>query len=222
MFVRKTSASMHVKTPQEMLSPNPTSFAADPFGYSTAAWSKWVLAQNADGGLNLDPLKPPTGADLKDPVLWLLQARALTEAARVVIKSEPNMDNVPICVRGVLHCQYCAVGLMLVGYSLEVCLKAMLLLAKGVACYTLEEQKHKHHDLVRLADFVPDLSAKDKAMLRLLTYFVLWAGRYPDPGSGRESEVGSIFEMAEQHRIASPDLFDLAARIARHVQTLTA
>lgn len=213
---------MNVKTQQEMLLPNPSAFASDPFGYSASAWSRWALAQNVEVGRNIDPAKPPTGADLKDPVLWLLQARALTEAARAVIKSEPCVDNVPAGVRGVLHCQYCAVGLMLVGYSLEVCLKAMLLLTKGVERYTLEEQKHKHHDLVRLADFIPELSKKDTAMLRLLTSFVIWAGRYPDPGSGREREVGCILDMAEQHRIVSRDLFDLAARVACHVQNLAA
>jgi hypothetical protein len=153
--------------------------------------------------------------------LWLMQAQALTEAATRIIKSEPEWESVPICLKGVCDSQYCAVGLMLVGYSLEVCLKAMLVLAKGSEVYALAERNHKHHDLVRLAEYVPGLGEKDKAILQELTLFVLWAGRYPDPGSGREKEIERVYTLSEQHRIAARDLFSLAARVMGHVRTLT-
>ena len=212
---------MRAKTPHEMLMPNRNSFRADPFGYSISASSRWALAQHVVGGLDTDPTKPPTTLDLKCPVLWLLQAQALTEAATRVLKTEPEWENVPVCLKGVCDSQYCAAGLMLVGYSLEVCLKAMLVLTKGAEAYALAEKAHKTHDLVKLADLIPGLGEKDKAILEELTLFVLWAGRYPDPGSGREKEIERVFTLTEKHQIAARDLFGLAARVMGHIKTMT-
>ena len=201
--------------------PDRNAFAADPFGYSVLAWQKWAIAQNV-AGFPVDPVKPPTSQDLKSPLLWLSQAHALSEAAAIVLRGQPNLDNFPVFVRGVCDSQYCAVGLMLVGYSLEVCLKTMVILTKGIEAYTVEEKKHRHHDLVKLSNLVPDLSEKDKAILRLLTYFVVWAGRYPDPGSGREAEGEDISALSEKHEIAARYLFRVAARVMDHVKVLTA
>jgi hypothetical protein len=209
-----------VKSLSELLAPNPSAFEADPFGYSGLAWTRWAIAQNM-AGFDVDPETPPTSADLKSPILWLSQAHALSEAAVIVLRGEPNLDHLPIQTRGVCHSQYCAVGLMLVGYSLEICLKAMVILSKGVDAYIEEEKSHRTHDLVKLAALVPKLSAKDRAILKLLTHYLKWAGRYPDPGSGRESEAEMIFTIAEQHQIAGKDLFELSARVMGHVRTLT-
>jgi hypothetical protein len=208
-----------MRSPTEFLAPNRAAFEADPFGYAGLAWTRWAIAQNV-AGFDIDPEKPPTSKDLKSPFLWLSHAHALSEAAANVLRSEPNLGHLPIFTKGVCHSQYCAVGLMLVGYSLEICLKGMLILQKGVDAYTTEERQHKHHDLVRLSEFVPDLNEKDKTTLRLLTYFLVWAGRYPDPGSGREVESQSIFSLSEQHEISGKDLFSLAARVMGHVRTI--
>jgi hypothetical protein len=110
---------------------------------------------------------------------------------------------------------------MLVGYSLEICLKAMLILTKGVEAYTSSEKRYLHHRLEELAEFIPDLDAKDKAILRVLTQFTTWAGRYPDPGSGREDNAEAIFALSERHQVAARDLFALAARVMNHSQKLT-
>lgn len=107
---------------------------------------------------------------------------------------------------------------MLVGYSLEICLKGMTILRKGIDAYAADERAHKHHDLVRLAEFVPDLNEKDKATLQLLTYYLVWAGRYPDPGSGREEQSETIFALSERHQISGKDMFSLAARVMGHAQ----
>ena len=209
---------MHPLLPH--ISPNRNQFEADPFGYSALAWQRWVVAQEI-AGLPGDPTKAPTGEDLKSPILWLSQAHALSEAASAVIRSAPNLQLMPVLTRGVCDSQYCAVGLMLVGYSLEICLKAMLILRLGVETYSAEEREHKHHDLVKLSGFIPNLSEKDSAILALLTHFLMWAGRYPDPGSGRESNATLIFELSEKHQISAKDLFVLAARVMRHVRELT-
>lgn len=209
---------MHPLLPQ--ISPDRNQFAADPFGYSALAWQRWVIAQEI-AGFPGDPTKAPTSEDLKSPILWLSQAHALSEAAATVIRNMPNVEHMPALTRGVCDSQYCAVGLMLVGYSLEICLKAMLILRLGVETYSAEERKHRHHDLVKLASFMPDLSEKDKAILALLTHFLVWAGRYPDPGSGREDNATLIFELSETHQISAKDLFVLSARVMRHVQELT-
>lgn len=192
--------------------PNRNDFENDPFGYSALAWHKWGAAQTI-AGFPVDLSKPPTSDDLKSPVLWLSQAHAMTEAARIVLKNQPEMSHLPNFVRGVCDCQYCAVGLMLIGYSLEICLKAMLIMKKGISVYKSEEKNFQHHQLEKLAKFVPDLSDKDKAILKILTHFVMWAGRYPDPGSRRENNTEEIFELSKKHEIAAKDLFKLAARV---------
>lgn len=208
-----------IRSPAEFLAPNKSAFDADPFGYAGLASMRWAIAQNV-AGLNVDPETPPTSRDLKSPILWLTHAHALSEAAVNVIRAEPNLDHLPVVVQGVCHSQYFAVGLMLVGYSLEICLKGMIIVTKGVDSYVAEERAHKHHDLVRLADFIPELNEKDKATLQLLTYYLVWAGRYPDPGSGREAQAQAIFALSERHQISGRDLFALAARVMRHVQTV--
>jgi len=76
-----------------------------------------ILAQQ---GFPIDPTKPPTPQDLKDPILWLCQANALQEAAVVLVKNEPSFDKMPSSVRGMCDTQYCAVALMLIGYSLDL------------------------------------------------------------------------------------------------------
>lgn len=199
--------------------PNRDGFGSDPFGYSALAWRKWGADQTI-AGFPVDLLKPPTSDDLKSPVLWLTQAHAMSEAARIVLQNQPELAHLPNSVRGVCDCQYCAVGLMLVGYSLEICLKAMLIMKKGIGVYTSEEKKHRHHCLEELAEFVPDLNAKDKAILQTLTHFVVWAGRYPDPGSGREDNAEEIFALSEEHQVAASDLFNLAARVMRYSQQI--
>ena len=216
LFHCKLLGSM-MKSPKELLSPNRDAFAADPIGYSALAWHKWGMAQTI-AGFSVDITKAPTPDDLKSPVLWLTQAHAMAEAARVVLENEPNLSHLSVFTKGVCDCQYCAVGLMLVGYSLEICLKAMLIMRKGIASYTADEPAHKHHRLVELAEFIPELSAKDRAILQALTHFVLWAGRYPDPGSRRLENAEEVFSLAEQHEITAKQLFELAGRVMGHSQ----
>jgi hypothetical protein len=206
---------------EQKLIPNRQAFAADPFGYSAMAWTKWAIMQNM-AGFSVDPEQPPTSYDLKSPVLWLTQAHALSEAATLILRGTPNLEHLPNLMKGVCDSQYCAVGLMLVGYSLEICLKAMLIIKMGVDAYESEERKYKHHKLVELSEFIPNLSEKDKAILALLTNFSLWAGRYPDPGSGRESDVESIFTLSEKYEISAKDLFHLSARVMGYTKDLTA
>ncbi len=170
--------------------PNRDGFNSDPFGYSALAWHKWATAQTI-AGFPVDISKPPTSEDLKSPVLWLTQAHAMAEAARIILQNKPQIDQLPIFVRGVCDCQYCAVGLMLVGYSLEICLKAMLIMKKGIGVYTTEEKKHRNHRLEELAEFVPGLDDKDKVILRTLTHFVTWAGRYPQALCSRIQQLYS-------------------------------
>ena len=204
-----------------MIEPDRDAFAADPIGYSGLAWHKWQTAMLLGGAIS-EPSETPTKEDLKSPVLWLAQANALSEAARVLVESSPSWQSMPPMVRGVCDCQYSAVALMLVGYSLETCLKAMHILTHGVDAYLEREKEYFHHDLVELATFLPSLSEKDRAILQALTHFTMWAGRYPDPGSRRLGHAAEIFDLSEQHQISGRDLFALAARVMKHVQTLTA
>lgn len=202
-------------TPYDSIKPSKEGFALDPLGYSALAWHKWAMAQTL-GGYPVDLEKGPSSEDLKSPVLWLSHAYAMSEAARVLIQGSPNLEPIPENTRGVSHCQYHAVALMLVGYSLEVCLKAMKIIKMGVAEYQVEEKNHYHHNLEKLADFIPNLTEKDKAILKGLSHFVLWAGRYPDPGFSRENHAEEIFVLSERHKISAKELFALVARIMAH------
>lgn len=203
------------------LLPIPNAFEKDPFGYSSLAWVKWAIAQNM-AGFDINPEVVPSSHDLKAPILWLSHAHALSQAAMVVLRANPDLDSLPLLTRSMCDSQYRAVGLMLVGYSLEIALKAMLIIQKGVSGYTEEEKIHRHHKLVKLSEFIPDLDAKDRAILDLLTRFLEWAGRYPDPGSGREADAETIFKISEKYKIAAKDVFGLAARVMAHTKILTA
>jgi len=209
--------SKKVGYPQEYIEPNRSKFAEDPFGYSLFAWHKWGLAREFSG-FSVDLDASPSSDELKSPVLWLTHAHALSKAAEIVLRAEPAFDTMPNLLKGVCDSQYCAVGLMLVGYSLETCLKGMLIIKKGVLQYSEDERSHRHHRLEKLADFVPDLSAKDQAILRTLTQFVIWAGKYPDPGSGQPDKFEEIFSTAEQYQICARDLFTLAGRVMSHAK----
>ncbi len=199
--------------------PNRKKFAEDPFGYSLLAWHKWGWLRELSG-FPVDIASFPNREELKSPVLWLAHAKAMSEAAEVVFRSEPAFDGIPNDLKGVCDSQYCAIGLMLVGYSLEICLKGMLIIQKGVAAYSQDEKTLFHHRLDDLADFVPDLSEKDKVILKTLTHFVTWAGRYPDPGPRGPDSMAEVFQQSEKFRISGRDLFQLAARIMAHAKTV--
>lgn len=203
------------------LKPNREDFGKDPFGYSATARHKWGIATTI-AGFEIDISKPATAEELKNPVLWMSQAHALSEAAVAVLKKEQDFEVMPPSIRSVCDSQYCAVGLMLVGYSLEICLKSMMIIKEGIEGYKKIERKNRHHRLYDLANFVPNLNKKEIAILRCLTHFVYWAGRYPDPGSGREGEAEEVFRISEKHHITSRDLFVLSAKVMKHAQEVTA
>ncbi|CAI1529103.1 HEPN domain-containing protein [Serratia fonticola] len=110
--------------------------------------------------------------------------------------------------------------LWLIGYSLEICLKSMMILKEGIDDYKAIEQKNKHHRLHQLASFIPELSEKELEILKGLTHFVYWAGRYPDPGSGKEHEAEDIFNISEKHQISEKDLFTLSAKVMHHASDI--
>lgn len=202
------------------IAPDRRGFAQDPLGYAALAWHKWTLAQAlATGDFGVLP-KSPGETDFKNALLWLTQAHALSVAARAVISHEPKWETMPVSVRGACDSQYCGAGLMLVGYSLEVCLKAMLILRHGVANYTSDEKKFQHHKLERLAEFLPSLDQKDKAILRALTHYIEWAGRYPDPGGGRDAKFEEVFSLSERHMVSARELFSLAGRVMHYANVV--
>lgn len=196
-------------------------FEADPLGYSALAWHKWGMLATISG-FPVDITKEPTAEDLKNPVLWLSHANTLSEAAVCLIRNVPSFGSLPPDIRTICNSQYHAVALMLVGYSLEVCLKSMLLIRHGVEEFARQEKKNFHHRLRELSAFVPGLSEKDQAILDGLTHFVVWAGRYPDPGTKRTRDALDVFKISETHQINARELFALSARIMRHVRDVVA
>ncbi len=171
--------------------PNRKLFESDPLGYSASAWVKFGLAKTM-AGFPVDISKPATTEDLKNPILWLSHAHALAQSAKIIIQNNPDLSVMPNPIRAACDSQYCAVGLMLVGYSLEISLKSMIIMKDGIDSFIKSEKKIRHHRLQELAIFVPNLSKKEKAILRALTHFVYWAGRYPDPGMGNASDLEEI------------------------------
>lgn len=194
-------------------------FEIDPFGYSSLARHKWGLIKELNG-FTSNIGEPATADELKDPMIWLTHAEALTQSAILLVKSEPDFDALPAHVRTICDSQFCAIGLMLVGYSLEICLKAMLIMKNGIDEYIKTEGKQKHHDLAKLAEFIPNLSKKDKVILTLLTHFIYWAGRYPDPGIGKEHKAEEIFTLSEKYKITAKELFSVASKVMGHAQVI--
>jgi hypothetical protein len=204
---------------QKYLIPNRGMFREDPFGYSALARHKWGMASTF-AGFPIDISKPATEEELKNPILWMAHAHALSEAAVAVLSKDQSFEVMPPLVQSTCDSQYCAVGLMLIGYSLEVCLKCMIILKEGIDGYRKIESKTKHHRLHDLAKFIPGLSKKEIAILKGLSHYVYWAGRYPDPGSGKTDNTEEIFKISEQHKITASDLFTLAKKVMGHVQVV--
>ena len=208
-----------MKPPEHYILPSTEAFENDPLGYSALSWHRWAMLQTI-AGFPTDPGRQPSAEELRSPVLWLCQAQALTEAAATIVHATPEFSALPAKFHGILDGQYRAAGLMLVGYSLEVCLKAMIIVREGVEGYLSAERGRLHHDLVKLADFVPALDDKDKAILRSLTHFVRWAGRYPAPKPGQENALEEVFQASETHKVSARDLFNVAARVMGHIRTV--
>ncbi|NHB89827.1 hypothetical protein [Photorhabdus tasmaniensis] len=204
---------------KNILHPNRDKFGQDPFGYSALARHKFGLASTL-AGYPIDITKPATDSELKNPVIWLTQAHALSQAATAVLEKDQAFEIMPSTVRGVCDSQYCAVGLMLVGYSLEICLKSIIIIKEGVEGYKAVEKRHRHHRLHKLAQFIPNLSEKELVILEGLTHFVYWAGRYPDPGSGREGDAENIFDISEKHQISAKDLFTLSSKVMHYASDI--
>jgi hypothetical protein len=203
----------------DLLRPDRTKFDQNPAGYAALAWKRWANLQDMHG-VQIDPERPPSPEDLKSPVLWLTQAQALTQAAVTLYRAQPSFETMPVELRAICDSQYCAVLLMLVGYSLEVALKAMTIMRLGVDEFMRREKKLRIHRLSDLADFIPNLSEKDHAILKVLTHFVIWAGRYPDPGTKQHADQEDVFKLSETFQISARDLFQLASRVMDHVRTL--
>lgn len=89
---------------EKHIQPNRKGFEADPLSYSALAWHTWGFAQTL-AGFPINVAEPPTSTDFKSPVLWLTQAHAMAEAARVVLQNEPALDPLPINLRGVCDSQ---------------------------------------------------------------------------------------------------------------------
>lgn len=109
---------------------------------------------------------------------------------------------------------------MLVGYGLETSLKGMMILRNQFDLSAKGNSGVYHHDLERLAEFVPDLSSKDKAILRSLRRYLEWAGRYPSPKLGREAEVPEFSDTSEQFQIRGMDVIELARRVMGHARVV--
>ncbi|WP_409322653.1 hypothetical protein [Pseudomonas putida] len=194
-------------------------FAQDPFAHSAIGAMKWESAC-LFAGAPIDPSVTPLTEQLKNPVLWMTQAHAMSAAAEAVLLKQQDFAEMPLHVREVCESQYCAVAMMLIGYSLEISLKAMIIVQEGIEGYTQLGRKTQHHRLEDLASFIPDLSKKDKAILRGLSHFVSWAGRYPDPGAGKEHKLEEIFDLGEKHQVTASDLFKVAGRVMQYAQTV--
>ena len=70
---------------QKYLKLDRTGFGKDPFGYSALARQKWGMASTI-AGFPVDISKPATSEELKNPVLWMSQAHALSQAAITVLR----------------------------------------------------------------------------------------------------------------------------------------
>lgn len=200
------------------LQPNQEKFGNDPFGYAGCTWVQFVLAAQYVGVTDSpNPDEFPTSEDLKRPSLWFSQSMTLSLAGFKLLELEPEYSDSPVFLHGMRDSQFRAIGLMLIGYSLEVTLKGMLIVKEGIDAYAENEKQYFTHDLVKLAVFIPGLNDKDKAILVQFTHFLTWAGRYPDPGSKRIKFAAEIHELSEKYQITMGDVVELADKVSKHV-----
>lgn len=190
--------------------PDRERFIADPFGYAGLGVDRWRFIKAMNGGHD-SPEDPVSISDLNDPMLWLSQSQAITAAAVALMKVQPNFDHLPEEFHGILDGQVCATILMLVGYSLEVCCKAVILLEEGPE----SADQFTHHKIQELVKYVGPLDEKQEIILGLLTEHCYWAGRYPSPKKNTES-FERIHKLSTQYEITAGDLFATAG----HVQKL--
>lgn len=90
----------------QYIKPNKERFETDPFSYSALGRMRWGILTELAGFDHIDLAKPATTEELKNPVLWLTQAEALSKAATIIIKSEPEFENLPDNMRGICDGQF--------------------------------------------------------------------------------------------------------------------
>ena len=189
-------------------------FGSSPFGYSLGAYTTWIQILDNKGIEHPYKLDEIDKYSLKNTVLWSSQASALGQAGISLIKENPDLSGVPNDTKELYLRQYCGVGLMLVGYSMELTLKTIILVKEGKEKY-IDEHEHKvGHNLNKLEDYILDLTKKQKNILNILKFYVKWAGRYPDPGTGKESQLHEINNLCDKYEITAGDLFTLCQKIS--------
>ena len=193
-------------------------FEKDPFGYSLLGSYKFILSQSNIDAEEVINQPESTSQSLKSPILWMSQAYALSEAAKSTLEKQPDFKSMPLDFKSICDSQYCSVALMLFGLSLELFLKSIKIHKEGIESYTKKEDKNQHHQLHDLAEFIPELDKKEIAILRGLTHFVYWAGKYPDPGSKKESDFENVFQIAEKHHITANDIFMLFKKVIESIK----
>ncbi|RVU78439.1 hypothetical protein [Pantoea dispersa] len=199
-----------------LIAPNRNEFENDPISYSAMAYEQWkTLAYLA--GYDVDFEGRASSDELKNPVLWLSHARALSDAATIIIKTNNSYEHLQPLIRKMADRQFCSVGLMLVGLSIEVYIKGFYIYSKGIEGYKSSEKEFQHHNLSKLAKIFFTLEEKDYAILRALTIFIYWAGRYPDPGAKKLLELEELFTLSEKFEITIKDIFLTLGKISEQI-----
>ncbi|GAC09523.1 hypothetical protein [Paraglaciecola chathamensis] len=189
-------------------------FESDPFGYCSTVWHEWVNVQMRAGHhVNLE--KSPTSEELKNPIFWICQANSLSESAKILIRTTPDFSSMPKSMYSICYRQYMASALMMLGYSLELMFKGLSIQQFGVETYTKNERKYFSHKLPWLVRQHIQITAKEEAILKCLTHFLYWAGRYPDHGTGKESELEDIFKLSESNQISMKELSATLDRLVK-------
>lgn len=75
-------------------------FAKTPFGYSALGPMKWEDPCRA-AGVSIDPPNLTPSEVLKNPILWMTQAQAMSDAAFAVLTTEQRFQTMPSQVRGI-------------------------------------------------------------------------------------------------------------------------
>lgn len=141
----------------------------------------------------------------KNPLAWRYSAENLLTAARAVKKEVKDFG-------GMMH-SLAAVEAMLLGFAIECLLKAIYIKGENTL---VKQGRYAHiphaadHDLIQLAVAAKvSLTKVEKVVLRKLTPFILFAGRYPiamDANAMKPVE-------GEARRFISRAVLDVAERL---------
>ncbi len=134
--------------------------------------------------------------DAKEELYWIYSAGSLWRSALILLEKEKGRKH----ISGIVEPHLIHVAIMLCGYALENLIKGALV-CTGKVLDKNGNFCHASHDLQKLFRKLEfELSEKEIQILNIITYYVLWLGRYPIPKKSEDSIDGVLQQCGRKHK----------------------